>query len=58
MNNPGNEAWIKSQEKAFMKYGQDPRYDNIDLLTAHLASLNENSIYKSLQENQKAFDAI
>jgi hypothetical protein len=54
--NATNDLNLKFQQdeavqKAFLKYGQDPRNDNIDLLTAHLASLNENSIYKSLQEN-------
>jgi hypothetical protein len=44
-------------QKAYLKFGQDPRNENIDKLIAHLSSLNENSIYKSLQENQTAFDA-
>ncbi len=62
MENATNDLNQKLQQdeavqKAFMKYGQDPRNNNIDVLTEHLASLNENSIYKSLQENQTAFDA-
>ena len=47
-----------SVKKAFLKFGQDPRHENTDFLLNHLSILNENCIYKSLQENQQTFDAF
>ena len=41
-------------ERAFQKFSQDYRFDNVDELMIHLAGLNENSVYASLQENQEA----